>query len=427
MTGVAVTSGPWLLTTLVLVLMRISVVGSGVAGVGDVEHIITMVYAGVIVLGAPIDIVMSRFAADRVYEGACERIAPPLRRVVAACLLAFTVAGAAAMLILDAPLFLAIPGTALTAVVGAQWLLLSAAGGLSSPGIILRAFAVGAPVSVVSTLALTRPGVLGAAGYLYGFGLGQLVTLTLLLWGTLRALPDQEDEQARILPAFRDYWLLAAAAFAFHAGLWIDKIMVYVLAGGPAASVYAAMAAVAWLSVVPACAYVFVCVETVFHRRFRAYYQALHTGASLRDLESLAHELHGEVGRTLRGAAAVQAGVTLFCLLAAPVVAEQLGLGGGVMLLRWLLLGAAPQILALAVTLLLYYFDFRREAFATALVQLVTSGLFTILVGTSGPVLGAGYALACAVTCGIGVILLHRRMHTLLAHTFQSQPYGAET
>ena len=32
LTGVAVTSGPWLLTTIVLVLMRLSAVGSGAAG-----------------------------------------------------------------------------------------------------------------------------------------------------------------------------------------------------------------------------------------------------------------------------------------------------------------------------------------------------------------------------------------------------------
>ena len=74
---------------------------------------------------------------------------------------------------------------------------------------------------------LARPDVLGPLGHLYGYGAGQLVTLTLLLWGTMRALPEEEDESARILPAFVTYWLLAAAALAFHAGLWVDKVVVY--------------------------------------------------------------------------------------------------------------------------------------------------------------------------------------------------------
>src|SRR5689334_24672029 len=79
LTGVAVTSGPWLLTTLVLVLMRISAVGTGMDGVSDVERVITVVYATVIVLSAPIDIVLSRYASDRVYEGRRDAIAAPLR------------------------------------------------------------------------------------------------------------------------------------------------------------------------------------------------------------------------------------------------------------------------------------------------------------------------------------------------------------
>src|SRR5688500_15614106 len=99
LTGVAVTSGPWLLTTLVLVLMRISSISSGAGGAADGERVITIVYAIVIVLAAPIDIVLSRFAADRVYEGKREQIAAPLRRMVTICLLGFTAVGAIAMVV----------------------------------------------------------------------------------------------------------------------------------------------------------------------------------------------------------------------------------------------------------------------------------------------------------------------------------------
>jgi uncharacterized membrane protein len=58
LTGTAVTSGPWLLTTLVLVAMHLS--ASDPAAVADAQRVITLVYAGAIVIGAPIDIVLSR-------------------------------------------------------------------------------------------------------------------------------------------------------------------------------------------------------------------------------------------------------------------------------------------------------------------------------------------------------------------------------
>ncbi len=428
LTGAAVTSGPWLLTTLVLVLMRVSAAGSSISGVADAERIITVVYGGVIVLGAPVDIMLSRYAADRVYERRRDQIAAPLRRVLAGCLIAFLVLGTVAMYVMGVSVELGVAGAVLAAVVGGQWLLLSAAGGLSSPSIILRAFAFGAPSSLLGVLVLARPELLGATGYLYGFAAGQLVTLGLLLWGTLQALPAEEDEHAGILSAFREYWLLAAAALAFHAGLWVDKLVVYVRADGALASLYSAMAAIAWLSVVPACAYLFVTVETVFHRRFRAFYAALHTGSRLSELEVLAVEVRQEVTQTLRGTAAVQAGATLLCLLLAPSVARHLSISPGhVPILRWLLVGAALQVLAVAATLLLYYFDFRREALAAALTQLFASGMLTWYIGAPAPFLGAGYAAACALTCAVGITLLQMRMWRLLEHTFQSQPYAAES
>jgi uncharacterized membrane protein len=416
LTGVAVTSGPWLLTTIVLVLMRVTAVGAGDA-VNSAERVITIVYAVVIVLSAPIDIVLSRYASDRVYDERRDQIATPLRTMVALCLIVFAGVGAGSMALARMPLHLAVPGVFLAAIVGAQWLLLSAAGGLSSPGIILRAFAFGAPISVIAAMT--------PLGYLYGYGLGQMVTLALLLWGTMRALPAEEDETASIVPALRDYWLLSAAAFAFHAGLWVDKLVVYLRAGGEVASAYAATAAVAWLSVVPACAFLFVRIETVFHRRFRAYYAALHAGARLVDLERLVDQLRVEVGRTLRGTAAVQLCVTLLCLPLAPHISAALHLGGGTTL-AWLMVGAGLQVIAMSTTLLLYYFDFRREAFYAAVTQLVASGILTAVVGAPSPALGAGYTLACAVTCTVAVGLLFKRMEGLLERTFQSQPYVSE-
>ena len=58
--------------------------------------------------------------------------------------------------------------------------------------------------------------------------------------------------------------------------------------------------------------------------------------------------------------------------------------------------------------------------------QLVANGLGTAVVGAPAPWLGAGYALACAVTCAVALVQLHRCMRGLLERTFQSQPYVSE-
>ena len=102
------------------------------------------------------DVVLSRHASDRLYDRRLEAIAAPLGRGLAITVVGFAVVGAAVMALLRVPLAFAVPGTVLTVVVGAQWLMLSVGSGLCSPNVVLGAFSVGAPVSVVAALVLGR-------------------------------------------------------------------------------------------------------------------------------------------------------------------------------------------------------------------------------------------------------------------------------
>src|SRR6185503_20895431 len=124
-----------------------------------------------------------------------------------------------------------------------------------------------------------------------------------LVRGVARALPAGADESARLWPAFVEYKLLGLSAFAYYVSIWADKIVVYVVKGGDAAAFYAAIAAVAWFSVIPAFAWIYVQVETTFYRRFRAFYADLESGAPLRELKQYAEQISDEAKRILRGAA----------------------------------------------------------------------------------------------------------------------------
>ena len=75
------------------------------------------------------------------------------------------------------------------------------------------------------------------------------------------------------------------SAFAYYVSIWADKIVVYLVKGGDAAAFYAAIAAVAWFSVIPAFAWIYVQVETAFYQRFRSFYAELEAGAPLRELK----------------------------------------------------------------------------------------------------------------------------------------------
>lgn len=426
LTGVAVTSAPWLLTTAVLMGLRLVARSSGTGEFIVVEQTVTVVYALTVVLSAPIDVVLSRYASDRLYDRRLDAIAAPLWRGLAVTLVGFAAVGALVMALLRVPAAFALPGTVLTVVVGAQWLMLSVAGGLSSPRVVLSAFGLGAPVSIVAALALARGLHLGAVGSLYGFGIGQSLTLVLLLHGVMRVLPAASDESARLWPAFANYKILAVSSFAYHLSIWADKPLLWLLAGRQTAALYTASAALAWFSVVPAFAWIYVQIETIFYQRYRLFYSSVEGGATLPRLKERAEIVRDEALRILRGAALVQGGVTLAAFVAGPVVLRLAGLPpAAVPMYRLALIGAAMQLITLLSLLLLYYFDLRRDALTVAALLLFGEAALTLACWRAGLPPGLGYALGCTASSALGIGLIRRRMGTLLIDTFQSQPFGA--
>lgn len=422
LTGMAVTSAPWLLTTAVLLALRVaSAVGGG--AFGEAERVLTVIYGTTMVLTAPVVAVASRHAADRIYEKQLGAIAAPLRRTLGVTMLVGASVGGLLMLLFDEPPSVGAPGMGLAAVVAGEWLLLAVGGGLASPLRVLGAFAAGAPLSLGAALFFDR-GAASAGGALIGFALGQLLTLGLLLRATFDALPRASDESARILPAFQEHRVLAGAALAYHLAIWADKLVVLALVGVTAAAAQARIASLAWFSIIPAFAWTYVEIETSFYQRFRTFFDSIERGATLRELEEGAEGLSREVVRVLRGAAFVQITVTLFVLVAAPHLTRLAGLPGSSTIgLQLFCVGAGLQAFTLLALLFLYYFDLQRDALVVGLTLLGTDLGLSSLAVLAGVDASAGYLVACGIAAALAMARVRRGVRSVLVNTFQSQPY----
>jgi len=423
-TGAAVMALPWVLTTAVLVSLPM-VIGPGFADLVTAGTVVTISHAVALLVTGPTQVILSRYAADRLYERRFRAIAAPLCRGLGATFLICAGLSALVLGALHLPPRAALWGAVLSAAVGAQWTALSVGNGLCSPTRVLGAVAAGSVTSFLAASLLTP--VFGISGYLYGLIVGQTMTLVILLVGIIQALPDRVDEQAALLPAFRDYAALGGAGLAFNASLWADKLVAWWLVGGEAAAQHAGASTIAWFSTIPCLAWAFVEVETTFHRRFRGFYRALEGGASLPELRRGLETLRDEAARLLRGAGCVQAGVTALLLLGAEPWARGLGLPPEAILpYRLLLVGTGMQAVSLLGLILLYYFDLRREALlATAGFLLLITALTVAACEARLPP-SAGTALGCSF--GAVLIWWHvfRGVEEVLQRTLLGQPYGAE-
>jgi uncharacterized membrane protein len=328
------------------------------------------------------------------------------------------------MLVLGEPLPAALWAAALAAAVGAQWTALAVGNGLSSPALVLGAVGVGSIASVLGGTVLVAVAGLGAPGYLFGLIFGQTVTLVILLTGILRALPEGSDEAARLWPAFRDYSSLAAAGLLFNASLWVDKLIAWWLVGGREATLHTTASTIAWFSTIPCLAWVFVAIETRFHRRFRGFYRRLEGGAPLEELRDGVRSLGSEALRLLRGAVSVQATVTLFLQFAADPWIHRLGLPDDAMMsYRVLLIGAGTQAVALLGLILLYYFDLRRAACVAAAALFASVAVGTLAASMIGVAPSVGTTIGAAAGGAFIWMCVVRGVSAILPYTLLGQPY----
>lgn len=428
LTGVAVTSAPWLLTTAVLVTLRVLARGHATAELAQVELLITLAYAVTLVLSAPLHVVVSRYAADRLYERRLDLVAGPLRRALTLTLVGFLGVGAAIMALAAPPLVLAVPAALLTAIIAAQWLLLGVGGGMSTPAGVLRAFAVGAVVSVAAAVGLERAAGLGARGYLIGFTFGQAVALAVMLVRVVHELPAREAPVPRgaLRDAFRTYRLLAASALFVYAGVWVDKLCTWLVRDAAAARMLASASALAWFAVIPAFAWIYIQIETAFYRAFRRYFGGIEGGAGLDELEASARGVRAEATRLIRGAAVIQLVVLVLAELAAPRIVLALELApGATFALRLSLVAASLQVITLLSLLLLYYLDLRREAWVIAATELAAITLATLVVLAVGGPPALGAVLGSVAPTVLALATVRRVVTTLVPDTFQSQPYAS--
>jgi uncharacterized membrane protein len=313
----------------------------------------------------------------------------------------------------------------LTALIGAQWLLLSMAGGLCPPAVVLRAVGFGAATSIMAAVALDRASGLGTTSYLVGFTIGQGVAFGLLARATFQALPPEESEGGRLLPAFREYWMLAASAGAYHAAMWVDKVSIWAVAGGKVAAQFMTATTFSWFTVLPAFAWIWVQVETDFYEKYREFYDLVEGGAPLGQLRDGARKVALEARRVVLGAALIQFGVSGLAFVGGSMLVKSFAIAAGVATLRWLLVAAAMQAITVLGLLLLAYFDRRREALQVSIVFLIVNEFLPPIVLKAGGNPAVGTAIASLCAASLAVWRVSRRMETLLVDTFQGQPYSS--
>lgn len=433
-------SGPWLLAH---VGLRVASCSSGaLAGSAAVEqfHVaVTWILAASLVWTSPLQLMFTRFVADREYLREHDRILPNVFGVVA---LVSAVSALLALCLLTAfetetLVVRVLLGTAFVCACDA-WLVLILLSSLRQHRAVLGCFAAGyATTALGSSLAPHR----GLAELLAAFTLGQAVLLFAGLVVIARCLPSPpRDTIAFEFLAPRAMFLtLGVAGLAFNLGCWADELVFWLdpatsrAVVGPlrASSLYDLPSFAASACLVPGTAVFLVHVETELSERQRAFFNAVLAGATLQQLNELAQLLTDAARSGINALLRTQAATLLACYALARVYLRWLSgdrasvdLQAPLFCVTALALGL--QVLVSAVLSMLFYLDRRGVALALGLMLCASNAGLSWLTQRWGPVyFGYGHALAMSATCLLGLALLNRAFANLVRDTFMLQPGAA--
>jgi polysaccharide biosynthesis protein PelG len=424
-------SGPWVFS--ICGMMLIGALGAGGAlGVVSSPFLvsITWMMACSLILTGPLQLLLSRFVADRLFEGRVERVVPNLLgalglTTVGSALLAGGVLGLA----FQEPLVVRLLLLSCFVVLCDVWVLVVMLSGLKEYREVLWTFLLGYGLSVGAALGLRS---FGLAGLLAGFLAGQGWMLVTLLALVLRRHPLRKLVAFDFLRRREAFYELAGVGLLYNLGIWADKLLFWcnpatsepVLGPLRASVLYDMPMFLACLSTIPGMAVYLVRFETDFAEQHASFYASVREGGRLEELVRLRGGMVLALRRGLEELSKVQGLTILLLLLAGPRWLEAWGLSPYYLPLYGVdIVAAGGQVLMLAVLNVFFYLDQRKLALRlTGLLLLTNTGLTLLTQELGVRFYGYGYAGAVYVTALAGLVVLSRKLDRLEFETFMLQP-----
>lgn len=425
-------SGPWVLSILGILLIGMLSAAVVVPSylVTQFQTSVTYLIATSLILTGGIQLALTRYVSDRLFEKRRELVFSNLNGVLTLVIGIAALLGTVALFTVFTQLGLTYRLLMLAGFVlmSAIWVVTIFLSGLKRYLDIVMLFALGYAVTVGMALWLRGSGL---EGLLAGFVVGHLVLFAGLWLITLRhfgaRMPISFDcaRRQRLYPS-----LLAIGTF-YNLGVWADKFIFWyypdtseaIIGGLRASLLYDLPVFLAYLSIIPGMAVFMVRIETDFVEYYDKYFDAVRSGGSLEYIEAMRDEMVYSIRQGLAEIAKIQVLAVLVSYVAGPAVLRVLDISELYLpLLHIQVIGAGLQVMLLAVLNVYFYLDRRRIILGLCLGLLVLNTLLTLAslhLGTA--FYGYGFALAVLITLGAGLGLLDRHLGRLEYETFMLQ------
>ncbi len=429
-----VASGPWVLTVVTLIAIQYLMRQTAARTDLFLETII-YIYAFSLITTAPFQLVITRYLADMLDAQKLGAHIPSLVSITIVSTLFHFVIGLCFFCTVSVSWLFRFAAGALFAMVAQVWLMMAFVGAVRAFHLVATAFVSGTVVSVFAAYYLGLR--LGEPGYLMGMLIGNAIIVAICLTALAREFECTASFNFEWMEYFREVPYLPMAGMLYYAAIWSSIMIYWFTIGDPVhphvlfayehidlASFYAQM------TILPTVVMFYVHNETSFYEDYRGFYNAVLAKKSLSVIEERRENLVTNLKEAFFNLGLVQAVITFGAVAFAPTIATTLQMSEHEQqLFVNMSLGAAPQVMLLFVMVILFYFQFYKEAMTTSAIALVgclVTGFFTIWPKEQPDYFGFGLLVGTGIGLIIGLYWLFDRLSRLEYITFSSQPLAEE-
>lgn len=427
-----ISSGPWLLSIGGIILIGVFSLerARNPREVVQFQVSVTYLFASTLVLTGFLQLLFTRFVADRLFEKREDMVLPNL----VGCISFTTGLSGLLGIIAAVTLFpeesmmyrvLMVSGFVLLSGI---WMFVVLLTGLKAYKTVLLMFAIGYGTTVAAALSLVPYGLEGLlAGFVFGHGILYFLLFSLLL----RSYPADRFVSFDFMKRELIFPSLAFTGLFYNIGIWVDKFLFWMNEDtseqviGPlrGSTVYDVPIFLAYLTIVPGMAVFLVRMETDFAELYDAFYDAVRQGATLEYLERTRDNMVSTVRQGIYEIFKVQGITFIILLVLGPQLLELIGISQLYLDLFYVDAAAVTaQVVLLAILNVVFYLDLRKIAVLLCVLFVLANIALTLLTQILGPpFFGYGFAISLGITVLVGLSILSNKMDRLVSDTFMLQ------
>lgn len=427
-----ISSGPWVLSVLGVMLIGIVSLNLAVAGTDVVQFLVSVTYlmAVSLILSGLFQHVFTRWVADRLYEKQNALILPNLMGVIwCSCLLALAV-GLPAVLWLfpETSTVYKLLMLANFVVLCNLWPVTIFLSSMKSYRRIVVIFALGYTTAIVASLILAR---FGLEGLLAGLLLGHSLLFFSFFYTIIRQYPGEGLIRFDFTRPSQVFPTLIFTGLLFNAAVWADKFIFWfhpdtsqqIIGVLRASVIYDLPIFLAYLAIIPGMAVFLVRMETDFSEAYERFYNAVRQGDTLGRINGFRDDMVLVARNGIYEIFKVQSLTVILLFLWGEKLLTAIGISTLYLPLFYIdLVAVSTQLILLAIQNVLFYLDARGINVTLCVLFFVTNIVFTFLTIEMGASFyGYGYAGATLVSALAGLALLSRKFDRLEYETFMLQ------